>query len=185
MAVSAHPESTHLLVNTANEDSPYSLQQKSVCISCPPSKDLCLPSKAAILILLWTAIVGIVYFTAIYVGAILIKTLPNPNISLATFDFLPYAILAIIMMFYPLSGFIADVFCGRLKTIVISLIILFILVVLLSLGLSVAETIEPCNFSSLHENQGIFVIIIGFLCSMTLNLSLVWPDIRPTSSSLG
>ena len=55
------PETSRLLVNTASEDflsmsSPR--QWKSVCISCPPSKHLCLPSKAAILILLWTATVG-------------------------------------------------------------------------------------------------------------------------------
>ena len=99
MALAACPsESTHLLVNTASEDP---LQQKSVCISCPPSKHLCLPSKATILILLWTTIAGTIYYAAIYVGEILTITLSNPNVSLTTFNSLPYAILAIIMMFYP------------------------------------------------------------------------------------
>ena len=55
-------ESSRLVVNTASEDSSSPLQQKSVCISCPPSKLLCLPSKAAILILLWTIIVGATCF---------------------------------------------------------------------------------------------------------------------------
>ena len=173
MAQAACPsESIHLLVNTASEEDSSSLQRKSVCISCPPSKHLCLPSKAAILILLWTAIVGTIYYAAIYVGAILTLTLSNPNISLTTFDSLPYAIFAIVMMFYPLSGFIADVCCGRLKTIVVSLIILFILVILISLGLSVTETIEIYNFSSLHKNQGIIVIIIGFLSLITFVVGL-------------
>ena len=37
-----------------------------------------------------------------------------------------YAILAVISMFYPLSGFLADVYCGRFKTIVIGLTIMSI-----------------------------------------------------------
>ena len=174
MALAACPsESTHLLVNTASEDSSSPLQQKSVCIS-QLSKHLCLPSKAAILILLWTAVVGIVYYTAIYVGVILTTALSNPNISLTTFDFLPYAILAIIMMFYPLSGFIADVCCGRLKTIAISLIFLLIMVILISLGLSVFQTIDLHNIiSSLRHNQGILVIIIGFLTLISFVIGLV------------
>ena len=173
MALAAYPsESTHLLVNAASEDSSSPLQRKSVCISSPPSKHLCLPSKAAILILLWTAIVGTVYYTAVYVGEILTITLSNPNISLTTFDFLPYAMLAIVMMFYPLSGFIADICCGRLKTIVVSLIILLVLVILISLGLSVSQTIELHNFNSLHQNQGIFVIIVGCFTLITFVVGL-------------
>ena len=173
MALAACPsESTHFLVNTASEENSSSLQQKSVCSSYPPSKHLCLPSKAAIFILLWTAIVGTICYAVIYVGAIPILTLSNPNISLTTFDSLPYAIFAVVMMFYPLSGFTANVYCGRLKTIVVSLIIPFILVIFISLGLSVTETIELHNFSSLHQNQGIFVIIIGFLSLITFVIGL-------------
>ena len=41
-------ETAHLLVNTASKDSSSPLQQKSICVSCPPSKHLCLPSKAVI-----------------------------------------------------------------------------------------------------------------------------------------
>ena len=71
MAKVAGPsESSRLLVNTASEDS-SPLQQKSVCISCPPSKHLCLPSKAAILILLWTAIVGAMYYIFMGLAAVL------------------------------------------------------------------------------------------------------------------
>ena len=69
-------ESSHLLVNTASEDSSSLLQWKSVCISCPPSKHLCLPSKAAILILLWTIIVGATYHNLVGLSALLI--LSNP-----------------------------------------------------------------------------------------------------------
>ena len=44
---------------------------------------------------------------------------------------LPYAILAFVMIFYPLSGFIADVCCKRFKTIVISLCCLLLFLFML------------------------------------------------------
>ena len=47
---------------------------------------------------------------------------------------LPYAILAFVMIFYPLSEFIADICCNRLKIIMICLcfLLLFILMVWLT-----------------------------------------------------
>ena len=112
MAHTAGPsESSCLLVNTTSEDSSPP-QQKGVCISCPSSKHLCLPSKAAILILLWTIIVGALYYNFVGISAVLVLSNSTPNTILSQYEPLPYAILAIAMMFYPLSGFIADVYCG-------------------------------------------------------------------------
>ena len=129
----AHPsESTPLVINTASEDSSSPLQQKNVCISCPSSKHLCLPSKAAILILLWIAIVGAIYYIFVGFAAVLEIDKWQINTNFSVYDPLPYAIFAMVMMFYPLSGFIADVCCGRLKTVVISLVtLLFCLIILL------------------------------------------------------
>ena len=94
-------ESSHLLVNTASEDSSPP-QQKGVCISCPSSKYLCLPSKAAILILLWTVIVGALYYNFVGISAALVLSNPTPNTILSQYEPLPYTILAIVMMLYPL-----------------------------------------------------------------------------------
>ena len=157
--VACPSESSHLLVNTASEDSPP-LQQKSVCNSCPPSKHLCLPSKAAILILLLTIVVGAIYYNFVGFSAILVMDNPRPNTILSEYEPLPYAILAIVMMFYPLSGFIADVCCGRLKTVVISLICLLSCWILLLLALSVLETISHPNADKLRYDQGILVVIL-------------------------
>ena len=120
--VAGPSESSRLLVNTASEDSSSPLQQKSVCISCPPSKRLCLPSKEANIILLWTIIVGAMYFSLVGFSAALILNNSISNITLSQYEPLQYVLLAIVMMFYPLSGFIADVCCGQLKTVVISLL---------------------------------------------------------------
>ena len=164
MAHAAGPtESSHLLVNTASEDSSSALQQKSVCISCLPSKHLCLPSKAAILILLWTAIVGAMYHNLVSLSALLVLSNQTPNAVLSQYEPLPYAILAIVMMFYPVSGFIADVCCGRLKIVVISLVCLSICWILLLLGLFVLVTIPHPIFLLLRHNQGILVVILTFL----------------------
>ena len=124
------PETCHLIVSTASEGS-SPLQQKSVCISCPPSKHLCLPSKAAILILLWTATVGAIF--NIFVGMAAVFQIDRTRIhsSISVYEPLPYAILALVMMFYPLSGFIADVCCGRLKIAVVSLVLLLSCLIML------------------------------------------------------
>ena len=116
-------ESSRLLVNTASDEDSSPLQpQQRAAISCPPPKHLCLPSKAAILILLWTAIVGVTYHNLVGFSAVVILGIQQPNTTLSVYEPLPYAILALVMMFYPLSGFIVDVCCGRLKVVIISLI---------------------------------------------------------------
>ena len=72
--------------------------------------------------LFWTAAVGAVYNLVLLVTVIFIDTTPlSPDISISAAVYLPYAILALVSMLYPLSGFIADVCCGRFKTVVIGL----------------------------------------------------------------
>ena len=155
------PESTQLLVNNSKSEGSSPLQQMSVCSSCSPSKDLCLPSKAAILILLWTIIVGVMYHNIVDLSVLLVVSIPQPNTILSEYEPLPYALLAIVMMFYPLSGFIADVCCGRLKSDVVSLILNFLLCcwILVTLGLFVSVTTIIDNHDPM-QNQGILVIIL-------------------------
>ena len=156
-------ESSHLLVNTASEEDSSPLQQRSVCISCPPSKHCCLPSKAAILILLWTIIVGATYHNFVGLSSWLITNDPHPGTILAVYAPLPYATLALIMMFYPLSGFIADVCCGRLKTVVVSLGFLLSCLILWLLGLVVFVTVpKPYDLSIVHDQGILFLILASF-----------------------
>ena len=157
-------ESSRLLVNTASEEDSSPLQQqKSVCISCPPSKHLCLPSKAAILILLWTVIVGAtcIYHNLVGFLAVLVMIESHPNTVFTEYEPLPYAILALVMMFYPLSGFIADICCGRLKTVVVSLGFLLSCLILWLLGLAVFVTIPKPHKLTVVHNQGILSLILA------------------------
>ena len=80
-------------------------------------KSLCVPSKGAILIIIWTATVGMLYNFLLSIAVVLTYNNTPVGVSISLFDSVTYAILAIIMMFYPLSGFIADVYCGRLRTV--------------------------------------------------------------------
>ena len=80
------------------------------------------PRQLRILILFWTAVVGTLYY--FFLSAPVFATEQTTHINIPLYDSIPYAISALVMIFYPLSGFIADVCCGRLKTIVTSLCLL-------------------------------------------------------------
>ena len=85
-------------------------------------KYLCLPSKSAILIILWTFVVGTMYtFIKDLVALGVITSKYTHTTDVAILDLIPYTVLAIIMTLYPLSGFIADVCCGRFKVAMTSL----------------------------------------------------------------
>ena len=114
-------ESRRLLHN--NGDSSSRNQRRK---SCSLARDFCLPSKAAYLILLWTVAVGLIYYSLLLVGVLSVKAYKHKGVSVAIYESIAYAVLAFIMMFYPLSGLIADVCCGRLKTVAISLTVLLI-----------------------------------------------------------
>ena len=157
-------ESENLLVHNTSANLSTSCQQRSV-FSC--LHHLCLPSKATILILAWTVIVGILYLENMVLAAILVLQYPQPQAILSTYYPLPYAVLAIVMMFYPLSGFIADVCFGRLKTVLFSLIILLICNILLLLGLLLTSTISHANYHTILQNQGILAVILMILSLLT------------------
>ena len=96
------------------------------------TKRLCLPSKAAILILLWTALVGAVYQQLRSTAVALID---NSEHNASHYNSLCYAVLALVMVFYPLSGFVADIYCGRYKCIIFSLWIFLTALLIASIGI--------------------------------------------------
>ena len=165
-------ESTCLLVNAASSTNlSSSLHQKR--ISYFPLKHLCLPSKAAILILFWTVIAGLIYHATLDFTAVLIAVNTRNYTGILTYDVLTYATLALVMIFYPLSGFIADVCCGRLKTVKISIIVLLIFVVLITITVMVSKTMQHYDVYSFTHNQGIIVVILASLSLLVFIIGLV------------
>ena len=159
-------ESSRLLVNTeSEEDSSLQPQLQRAAISCLPPKHLCLPSKAAILILLWTVIVGVTYHNLVGFSAVAVLGIQQPNTIFSMYEPLPYAILALVMMFYPLSGFIADVCCGRLKAVIISLICILSFFIIMFMAISLLASISKPDIPILqmvehNNNLGITCVII-------------------------
>ena len=179
MARSTFSKSSELsqLINNSRRNN-YLFQQKGNV--CPQSlKHLCLPSKAAVLILCWTAGAGVLYHIFLFLLASVLLDrstvkLHHNNVSIY-YNTIPYAVLAFVMMFYPLSGFIADVCCGRMKTIVVSLIVLLTCSIFLLLGLSVLEGfVLDTNLSIwFSESYGKFKIILSTICLIIFIIGLV------------
>ena len=179
--VTCPTESSRLLVNAASKDSSTPRQQTSVFVPCPSSKHLCLPSKAAILILLWTVIVGVMYYYLVGISAGYVTSYSDSNepSSVHTYMYvpIPYAVLALVMMFYPLSGFIADVCCGRLKTVVVSLLFLLLSLILWLLAFSVSAGLSKSHVTSdilnVFTEHGVAFFILNFVSLSAFIVGLV------------
>ena len=113
------------------------------------------------------------YNLVLALAVALVDTRPlSPDISISTNDCLPYAILAFVTMLYPLSGFIADVYYGRLKVVVISLsfILTFVLVICLATTVMFAKKLQPESFFQQTEGIILFILILISLATFTIGL---------------
>ncbi len=132
-------------------------------------QNVCLPSKLAILIILWTAIVGTMYSFILTIVVIAVYTNPLTMTSIPEYASLLYAILTLAMVFYPLSGFMADVCCGRLKVVVFSLYLLSICGLLIcfleivALAINLESEHYYSVFQNFHEK-----VVYRFLFTFTL-----------------
>ena len=146
----------------------YQLLQLSKCMKtcCFPARhSCCLPSKAAVLILLWTALVGAVYEQ---LRGITIASVNDANANKPNYSSSSYALLALIMVFYPLCGFIADVYCGRIKCVSFSLWMLLLALLLSSIAIMLVfltdkhvGILSPLHHGSYHKNP-VFIIVVIF-----------------------
>ena len=95
-------------------------------LCCCSPKNVCLLSKAVVMILLWALIISSIHSTGLNASSMLAirnrKQFPN-ILFLAVIT--PYTLLAFVLLLYPLSGFLADVYCGRYKTVIFGLCVLF------------------------------------------------------------
>ena len=167
-------ESSHLLHHPVINDSEASSPSES-----PQCKHLCLPSKAAVLILFWTAVVGTVYNVVLILAAVIADTWSlSPDISISANYYLPYAILAFVSMLYPLSGFVADVYCGRLKAVLTGLCLIFTFILLLCL-VEILVLIKPHSLGfyeysvTVHYTEGIMACILIALALLVFVIGLV------------
>jgi peptide/histidine transporter 3/4 len=132
---------------------------------CPKGLYLPWPSKALVLILVWTAVVGAVYE---HLNLIAVGLLDDSHIDKSNVDSVPFALLAFAMIFFPVSGFVADVFCGRLRYVMFSLVMLLLALLIASAGFILifltdkhVNVLQPVHLDSLFSNK--LIILIFFL----------------------
>ena len=135
-----------------------SRKTRRASIICP-TKHLCLPSKASILVILWTAVVGAVYIILLSAIIVAMSGEESSNSTFVTLDSIPFTIIAVVLMFYPLGGFMADVWFGRFKVILISLICILLSLTLICLVYLTVSIIHYDTTSALIKGGGPVVIL--------------------------
>ena len=114
--------------------------------------NLCIPSKAAVVIILWTVVITSAYAVILCLATANSFTIPHEYLTEGVNGSTPYIMVAVLMIFYPLSGFIADVCCGRFKTIIISQ-------TLLSLSFTLLGIISIMIRNKINERHGMFTLL--------------------------
>ena len=128
-------------------------------------RHLCLPSKAAVLILFWTLVVSAIYTTATESAGVVAQIVSNkihiggPNLNEKIF--FSYLSFALASLFYPLAGFLADVYVGRYRVVIISLLLLFSSHLCLSIVsiLYLTRVIVPESDGKITKNPILFIIL--------------------------
>ena len=157
------PETQPLLSRFARYDGVY--QQKLASISVYLQRCF-LTSKAIVLILLWTMLIGAVYHATIGIILLfLIHATPVLLLGVSVPFVILYSFIVFVFIFYPVSGFIADVYCGRFRMIATSLsVILLSLISFLSFFMvffyvSVPNDLKPFLFVVL--GLALFLSLLG------------------------
>ena len=127
-------------------------------------------SKAILMILVWTMIVGEMYTTVhVVIVAFISSYVPMGESHLVNAVSSPLglvsAILAAIAIFYPLSGFVADVWCGKFKIIIISLTTILFCTIIVAMTVAIWNSLndshESIIFVVLKERIPLYVTGFG------------------------
>ena len=125
---------------------------------------LCLPSKAAILLILWIAWIGTLQTLITTAVAEYSLTAPhNHKENISEITVMVYAFLAVVMIIYLVSGFIADFCCGRYKIVMISISILTVATLLVcptALLIRGEDVGIKFKYDNLIKGKGIIVLIL-------------------------
>ena len=130
------------------------------CVRCCKCRRLCLQSKSAILIIIWTALIGIVYTTVLACASAIII---DDNIRRMFDGVEPYAMnvvyfeLAILVLLQPLIGLMADVSCGRFKIVMFSASLVLFSSMIAYIGVYIS-LIQAFYDTQAHVNTVIIVV---------------------------
>ena len=143
-----------------------SLFQHFSCLPC----NICVKSKPAILILVWNLYIGGIYGCLLNIFAVLgflwqnkwsdSETKEKFNVIIWTV-LSAYALLALTLLVYPVSGFLADVYCGRYKAVTVSFVVLWVAMLTSSVTLvmSYFEDKTDWHIEPLKYFVALFVVV--------------------------
>ena len=120
-------------------------------------------SRAVALIFAWTFVNGALYEGLTAATNVIIQGLENAGIILSSpVDVIigVYLLLAVANMFYPLGGYIADVWCGRYRVVIGSLILQWICLLLACMLILIDQSITS---KSVHMVERVSEWILGVL----------------------
>lgn len=142
-----------------------------------PNRFQCFPSKGAFLIFLWTLFVGMVYKTITAGSTVAVDTylsmFHGQNVSELIFEvetiFWIHLMPIIATVFYPVSGFIADIYVGRYKVVIFSVFLILCGCVSFSVGSAlylsnIIEAYQATVTRGLKEFAA--VLIVGYLLTL-------------------
>ena len=124
-----------------------------------PNAQLCPLSRAVVLILLWTALINVVYVTVKGGMSFAADTLAAEHPMLYHSYNLVFTKILYVLVFIllPITGFMADVFCGRHKIIIIGLCLLLCGTAFLSLvSAQYFSHFATTPFTVIQKNNGPF-----------------------------
>ena len=137
----------------------------------------CLPSKGAFLILLWTLFIGMVYKTITAGSVVAVDTYLNMihghNVSEHIFEvdiiFGIHLMPIIASVFYPVAGFIADIYVGRYKVVIFSVFLILCGCISFSVGSAlylsnVIEAHQTAVTKGLKEFAA--VLVVGYMLTL-------------------
>ena len=104
-------------------------------------------------------------------------TIPHIYLVPPIYGSTPYIMVAALMIFYPLSGFIADICCGRFKTIIISQTLIIVSLTFTCVAVIVLRNKNVGNsyrFNNiLQEGEGIFVLTLLIFAATFFSVGLI------------
>ena len=144
----------------------HAFQQKLAMIS-PFLQRYFVKSKAATaLILVWTMLIGAIYQATFGIILIfLVRASPLIQTNIALPFVILYSFIVFVFIFYPINGFIADVYCGRFRIIIASMCVIllsltsFLLIFVVFFYAGVPNNLQPFLFVVL--GLALFLTVFG------------------------
>ena len=164
-------ESHPLLLPSAVTDASSSSERSS----CQLLKSVCVPSKAANVLICLAIVVGAMHaiFTCVFV-LVAICFAGGKYINESLSITLSYLVMAVAVVLYPISGFLADVIFGRYRVIVVSVCCIVMSFVFV-LGAVIVMSLYYLSSLPHHlsQTQMIILIILAFLFCSTFGIGVV------------